>query len=400
MSGAIALIIIGAVAFLSQETGRAFGKFRIPSVVGYVILGIALGKSFLNILSPYFVDKLTLINDLALGIIAFIIGGELNLHRLKRLGKSILTIAIFESLGAFIFVIFLTYIFTKNIYSSIILGAIASATAPAATVAVINQYRARGPLTTTILGVVGIDDAIALMIYTFASTICLSSFLHMHSSFLLMSLRSAEVILFSVLGGAILGIVLGYLLKNLKSKEEIFGFVLAFILLGEGIALHLHLSELLFVMSMAFVVNNLSLRKTNTAIETLNTLGFPLIATFFALAGTRLDIKLLPSIGIVGIVYFFARILGKLGGAYLGAKISSAPKVIQKYVGFSLWPQIGVAVALAIMVERDFGHLGILGGNLSKLAVNVLLFTTIFTEILGPLMTKISLEKAGEIKVR
>ena len=400
MSGAIILIIIGAVAFLSQETGRFFGKFRIPSVVGYVILGIALGKSFLNILNPYFVDKLSLINDLALGIIAFIIGGELNLHRLKRLGKSILTIAIFESLGAFIFVIFLTYIFTKNIYSSIILGAIASATAPAATVAVINQYRARGPLTTTILGVVGIDDAIALMIYTFASTICLSSFLHMHSSFLLMSLRSAEVILFSVLGGAILGIVLGYLLKNLKSKEEIFGFVLAFILLGEGIALHLHLSELLFVMSMAFVVNNLSLRKTNTAIETLNTLGFPLIATFFALAGTRLDIKLLPSIGIVGVVYFFARILGKLGGAYLGAKASSAPEVIQKYVGFSLWPQIGVAVALAIMVERDFGHLGAVGSNLAKLAVNVLLFTTIFTEILGPLMTKISLEKAGEIKVR
>ncbi|RKX56382.1 MAG: cation:proton antiporter, partial [Thermodesulfobacteriota bacterium] len=198
----------------------------------------------------------------------------------------------------------------------------------------------------------------------------------------------------------LLGIALGYLLKNLKSKEEIFGFVLAFILLGEGIALHLHLSELLFIMSMAFVVNNLSLRKTNTAIETLNTLGFPLIATFFALAGTRLDIKLLPSIGIVGIVYFFARILGKLGGAYLGAKVSSAPKVIQKYIGFSLWPQIGVAVALAIMVERDFGHLGAVGSNLAKLAVNILLFTTIFTEILGPLMTKISLEKAGEIKVR
>lgn len=400
MSGAIVLIIIGAVAFLSQEIGRVFGKFRIPSVVGYVILGIILGKSFLNILNPYFVDKLSLINDLALGIIAFIIGGELNLHRLKRLGKSILTIAIFESLGAFVSVIFLTYIFTKNIYSSIILGAISSATAPAATVAVINQYRARGLLTTTILGIVGIDDAIALMIYTFASIVCLSSFLHIHSSFLQMSLHSAGVILFSILGGAVLGMVLGYLLKNLKSKEEIFGFVLAFILLGEGIALHLHLSELLFVMSMAFVVNNLSLRKTNTAIETLNTLGFPLIATFFALAGARLDIKLLPSIGIVGIVYFFARILGKLGGAYLGAKISLAPKVIQKYVGFSLWPQIGVAVALAIMVERDFGHLGIMGSNLAKLAVNVLLFTTIFTEILGPLMTKISLEKAGEIKVR
>ncbi|RKY39792.1 MAG: hypothetical protein DRP76_03050 [Candidatus Omnitrophota bacterium] len=400
MEGAIALIIIGALAFLSQETGRAFGKFRIPSVVGYVILGIILGKSFLNILNPYFVDKLSLINDLALGVIAFIIGGELNLRRLRRLGKSILTIAIFESLGAFLFVILLTYIFTKNIYFSIILGAISSATAPAATVAVINQYRARGPLTTTILGVVGIDDAIALIIYTFASTVCLSSFLHIHSSLLQVSLHSVETILFSILGGALFGIVLGYLLKSLKTKEEIFGFVLAFILLGEGIAMHLHLSELLFVMSMAFVVNNLSLRKTNSAIESLNTLGFPLIATFFALAGTHLDIKLLPLIGGVGMVYFFARILGKTTGAYLGAKIFSAPRVVQKYVGFSLWPQIGVAIALAIMVKKDFGHLGEEGFQLAQLAVNILLFTTIFTEILGPLMTKFSLEKAGEIKVR
>ncbi len=396
----LALIVIGSIAILALGVAKFFNRYKAPFVIGYIICGVILGRSFLNILTPHILNKLEIVNDLALGIISFTIGAELHLVRLRRLGKAILSIAFCEATGAFVLVGIATYFLVKNVYFALILGSIASATAPAATVSVINQYRARGPLTTTILGVVGVDDAIALIIYTFVSVICYSFFVRQHLNLLLAFLHPAKDIVYSLLLGAGLGGILSYLLRRMRDKKEIFGFTIGFIFLGEGIALKLGISELLLVMTLGFMVSNLSPRKINTVTDSLNVVGFPLIAVFFTLAGAKLDIKLLPSLGLLGLIYLVARLLGKLGGAFLGAKLSKAPSTIRKYVGFSLWPQIGVAVALAIMVERDFASLGSMGAKIAQSAVNILLFTTIFTEILGPIATKISLEKAGEIRVR
>jgi len=172
------LIILGSAILISFLGGKGVSRLCLPMVVGYVLAGVVLGKSFLKIVTPSEVAQVSLLNDIALGIIAFLIGSELSFSRLKTLGKSIVVIAIFESLGAFVLVSLSVYIFVHKVYVALILGAVASATAPAATVAVINEMKSRGPLTTTVLGVVGSDDAIALMIYAFASSWAKSFFYH------------------------------------------------------------------------------------------------------------------------------------------------------------------------------------------------------------------------------
>ncbi len=390
------LLVMGSAVIISFLGGKTVQRFRLPMVIGYVLTGVILGKSLFNVLSPDTVQRMHLVNDLALGIIAFLIGEELNFRRLKRLGRVIFTIAIFESMGAFLLVTLFTYWFSHKIYLALILGAVASATAPAATVAVINQYRARGTLTTTILGVVGSDDAIALIIYAFASAVAYPFIVGHSVSFVSAVIYPLRDVFLSILIGSLMGLVLSYLFNKLHTREEIFALTVGALLIGEGLAAQLGLSELLLIMSMAIVGNNFS-RHFVTAGEFFNVVGFPIVAAFFCLAGTRLDITLLPQIGLLGLVYLFARMSGKYFGAMVGAKLSSAPDVVQRYVGFSLWPQIGVAVALAITVERNFAHLGAVGHSLAAVTMNVLLFTTIFTEVIGPLSTKISLAKAGEI---
>jgi Kef-type K+ transport system membrane component KefB len=391
------LLIIGSAIIITLGAGKAVKRFKLPLVVGYVLVGVILGKSFLDILDAKIIEKTSMINDLALGIIAFIIGGELNLSRLKRIGKVIASIAFFESLGTFFIVSISLTLLTGKIYYGLILGAVASATAPAATVAVINQYKARGILTNTILGVVGSDDAIALIIYAFASAISYPFIVHRSLSWMAILSPIREVFL-SLLLGIISGLILSYFLNKTKSKEEMFALVIGVLLICEGIAVQLNLSELLIIMTMAIIGGNIHPRKFSLVMNHLNMIGFPLIAAFFCLAGTRLDITLLPSIGILGIVYLGSRLIGKYFGARLGAVISYAPSVVKKYIGLSLWPQIGVAVALAIMVERDFAGLGKDGEYLATLVMNILLFTTIFTEIIGPLATRYALVKAKEIK--
>jgi len=391
------LIILGSAILISFLGGKGVSRLRLPMVVGYILAGVVLGKSFLKIVTPSEVAQVSLLNDIALGIIAFLIGSELSFSRLKTLGKSIVIIAIFESLGAFILVSLSVYIFVHKVYVALILGAVASATAPAATVAVINEMKSRGPLTTTVLGVVGSDDAIALMIYAFASSWAKSFFYHKSLSWRFLLLVPFREILTAVAVGVGIGFILGFLVRKVKTKTESFALAIGFFLLAEGLAVQLHVSELLLVMSLAITASNLSPRRINSVSENITLLGFPLVAAFFCLAGTKLDISLLPRVGMIGLIYLLSRIFGKYLGANMGAAISGAPAVVRKYIGFSLWPQIGVAVALAVVVEREFGHLGIAGKNLAEMAVNILLFTTVFTEILGPLATKLSLEKAGEI---
>ena len=393
------LLVIGSATIVSFLGGKFVNRFRLPMVTGYVIAGVILGRSFLNIITPQVAERASIFNDLALGIIALLIGGEFHRSRIRALGKTIVCIATFESLLAFLLVSGTVFLFTHKAYSALILGAVASATAPAATVAVINQYRARGPLTTTILGVVGSDDAIALMIYSFASSVARSFLEHIRLTMQTVFFVPLREIIFSLVLGIILGYLLGIGIKKTRNRSEAFTLVMGALLIGEGLATQFHLSELLTIMAMGMMAVNVApLRRFSQVMETVNIAGFPIIAAFFCLAGTKLNIRLLSQIGILGIAYTLARIIGKWSGAYLGARVSGASEKIRKYVGFSLFPQIGVAIALAIVVEKEFGRIGIEGRNLALMVINILLFTTIITEIIGPNLTRISLKKAGEIR--
>ncbi len=396
------LIILAMTALAAYFTKRFMGRIGIPTVTGYVLVGVLLGISLLHILGEESLEKLSLANDLALGLIGFTIGSELRRDVFKKLGRSIILIALCESLVAFLFVTTALLILAPSkVYQALILGAVASATAPAATVHVIQQYKAKGPLTSTILAVVGIDDAIALMIFVFASVIAKGFLIHAHITVMAILVKPIIEITTSLLMGSVSGILFVWLFRRVRFPDDLSLGSIAFILFNLGLAERFHLSGLLAVMAFGSVSVNLNPMLANRSGKTLENFAPILFAYFFIFGGAHLDFSLLPKVGLVGLLYLLARASGKISGASLGAWLGKAPATVRKYIGFSLIPQVGVAIALAIMVKKQFGNgaFGERGDQLATLVINVLLFTTIITEIVGPLLTKMAITRAGERQV-
>lgn len=391
------LSIVAVAIILALLGGRILHQFRLPSVTGWVIMGVILGSSFLGIFKGEALRKVDLVSDLALGVIAFSIGAELLLRILKRLGRSIVTIVVLEALGSFALVTTATFLITHKFHIAMILGAVSSATAPAATVVVLKEVRAKGRLTTTILSVVAIDDAIALILYAFASYVAKAS-LSPDSVLNFYSIlgRPGLEVLGSLLLGFIVGSLISLLARWLSSRSELFALIVGGIFISLGVAKSFHLSELLTNMALGITIANLIPRKLKTISAAWEIVTPFLYMAFFSLAGAHLNIRLLSAIWLLGLIYTGARMLGKVSGASLGAKLAHTPRVVQKYIGFSLFPQIGVALALAVVVGRDFLNYGEEGKYLAVMIINILLFTTIITETVGPYLTRWSVIKAGE----
>lgn len=394
-------IYLGAVFASAFIAKVATSRLGIPEVTGYVIVGVLAGTSVTSLLGPSLLDTLAPVSDIALALIAFIIGVELRWKSLRKLGGSIVWIVLLEALGAF-FVVYtaISFLFPGPLERALLLGAVAAATAPAATVAVIRQYRAKGPLTSTIMAVVGIDDAMALIIYVLVS------------SYAKMSLLGNQVQVWNALGSAaaslgvslLLGAVFGlaYLLILRKTRdtawiELLLAAVLLFLL---GLSEQFHVSELLSVMVFGAVITNGSEVLSRRSSQIVDHLSPIFLAAFFVLGGAHLDITLIGAVGLIGLVYFAARTLGKVGGATIGAFLGRAPKTVRGRIGFALLPQVGVALALALSINKEFTSqaYGVVGTDIARYVINILLLTTILTEVVGPLATRRVLRRAGEIK--
>ncbi len=394
-------IYIGVVLFLAFLAKMLVAdKLHFPAVTLYVVIGVVFGISILRVYSEETLEILSFISRLGVGLIAFIIGSELNARTLKKLGKSIIAIGVLESTFAFVLVTAAVLLFFPGRWEyALILGAVASATAPAATVYVIRQYKAKGPLASTVMGVVGFDDAAALIIFVFASLFAESMLKGQGVHVLELVFRPLFTIAKSLGTGVLTGLLCYLLLRKIRDPDCLLMAVFAAILLQIGLADLLDLSELLTIMSFAIFLTNTNLMLGHRTRVTLEKLSPVLLPLFFILAGARLDVRLITRIGILGLAYTTARMAGKLSGATLGALIGRAPKVVRKYIGFSLFPQVGVAVALALAVQNRFAvpEYGAGGRLLADLVINILLFTTLITEVVGPLLTKATLSAAGEI---
>lgn len=397
------LFIIGIAMLAGLLGGKIFNKFGVPAVGGYVVIGIILGSSVLGVFSNEVLNNVGVMSDLALGLIAFGIGGALKFDVLKKLGKSIFAITTFEALFSFILVTLSIYIISRDVGVSLILGAVASATAPAATVMVINEYKAAGTLTTTLLAVVGLDDAFALIVYGFASAIA-KVFLQKEAvmSFNNVLLKPVLEVFGAVLLGVICGFILVYFMRFMRTRSESFTLAIGGILAVTGLSQMLNISGLLANMALGMIAVNYMLHNRREIFNIIDTITPPIYAAFFVLAGAWLQIGLIPQLGVLGILYFISRIIGKVSGASIGGYLSKAPEVVRKYIGYGLLSQVGVAVGLAIMVNREFGGgiYGEAGKHLGVIVINVLLATTILTEIIGPIMTKFAISKAGEVGKR
>jgi Kef-type K+ transport system membrane component KefB len=392
--------VIFLAGYLVKIVTRRIG---IPEVTGYVILGIVLGVSTLRFLDQASLESFSGVSTIALGIIALIIGMELRLENIRKLGKSIIVIVALESMGAFLLVSFFhALLFPGTALESILLGAVASATAPAATVAVIRQYKARGSLTTTILAVVGMDDAAALIIYVFASSFVKSDLNGEALNVLKLLGTSILSIAVSAAVGAAFSFLYYLFLRRVRQNEWISVLLISCVFLMLGICEQLGVSELLCIMVFGAMVTNASPalgRRSEGIVEGFSPI---FLAAFFILGGAHLDFRLFAEIGLGGLVYFLARGSGKFLGAGAGAWIGGAPPVVRRFIGLSLLPQVGVALALALAINKDFNvpKYGVKGAQMAVYIINILLFTTIITEIVGPLLTRFALKKSGEAGAR
>ncbi|MBQ7889711.1 MAG: cation:proton antiporter [Erysipelotrichaceae bacterium] len=382
-------VCLAVAVFLALFSGKLMKKIHLPNVTGYLLIGLLAGPYCLNIMPEEIMHTLSFIPTVALGFIALSIGAEFKLSYLKKVGKAPVIIAIMEGLFAILVVDAALILTRHDVRFSLMLGAIASATAPAATLMVVRQYKAKGPVTSTLLPVVAIDDAVALM--GFGISVAIAKVLANPNASVTSALIDPTVeIVGALIAGALFGVVYAYLVKIFTGRGNRMSVTFAMVFVCLGICEMFHLSSLLGCMAMSAVFVNLS-DQYETVFALTDRITPPLFMLFFFLSGAELNISVLSSVGFIGLIYIVFRVVGKVLGAYAGAKVSKAAPVVQKYLGFTLIPQAGVAIGLAstsLTIVPEYG----------AQIQTVILCGTVIYEIIGPLVTKMALKKAGEIQ--
>lgn len=369
---------------------RVMKKISLPNVTGYLIAGLIAGPYCLKLYNSENLDALSIITNVALGFIAFSIGGEFKLSSLKQLGAKIFVITVFEAVGASVLVITVLVLFKFPLTLALVLGAIASATAPAATLMVVRQYKAQGPVTSTLLPVVAIDDAVCLMLFSILSSVAKS--LESEGGFNLYQtiLKPIIEIVLSLVIGFVLGIILSIGTKFFKSRANRISLVVTAVFLGVGISDKFGLSSLLLCMAIGAALANYS-AVSDPVMDGSERWTPPLFMLFFVISGAQFNFSVLKTVGAVGVIYILMRSFGKYFGAMLGCKIAGTEKTVRQYLGITLLPQAGVAIGMAqlsLTVVPEYGE---------QIRAVVLCATLVY-ELVGPLLTKLSLQKAGEIQ--
>jgi len=395
------ILLLFGVATLSGLLGGLLARrFHIPRVVGYIVAGVLLGNSLLDAIPLDMVSSLSPFTDFALALIGFTIGGELKLSVFQRFGGQMILIMLAEGLSACLLVTALVWGFTGNLPLAVLLGALSSATAPAATVDVLWEYNSRGPLTSTILGIVALDDALALVLYGFALTFA-RSMLEGESLSLVTGFAEPLIDIGTAL---VIGICLGWIMtrfvQRMKESDDVLVLATGGILLVAGIAHWLDVSLILAEMALGVTLTNLAPNASRLVFTAVKGITPPIYILFFILVGARLQVSLLPTMGMVGLLYVIGRTAGKFAGSWAGASLARAEPSVRKYLGFALFSQAGVAVGLALAIAQELGSAGPEASAVGTSVVNVIAATTFLVQIIGPPMVKFAISRAGEIPGR
>ena len=394
---------------------RVFKPLKLPSVTAYLIAGIligpycmgALGIEGLGFASHEAVEKLGLISEVALGFIAFSIGSEFRLSELKKTGKQALVIGILQALVAAVLVDIALYVVhilmpdKLSVAQAITLGAIATATAPAATLMVVRQYKADGPLTRLLLPIVALDDAVGLIVFAVSFGIAKSLIVGAVDMVSIIVNPIVEIIC-SLGLGAIMGYVLTQLEKLFNSNTNRLNMTIAFVFITVALSMldfhvgpvHISFSSLLVCMMLGTVFCNIC-PLSEDLMEKTDRWTSPLFALFFVISGAELELGVFAdwAIVVIGIVYIIFRSLGKYFGAMGSAKMTKCSPEICKYLGITLLPQAGVALGMCTIVAASAEM-----GSAGSLVRNITLFAVLIYELLGPVFTRWALTKAGDIK--
>ncbi|MBC8319026.1 MAG: cation:proton antiporter [Desulfobulbaceae bacterium] len=393
---------LGILLLCGFFCGRLAQRLKLPALIGYLLAGLLLGHSFFDILTEAQLLQLEFITTISLGCVAFIIGSELHFSSLKRLGKGIAVIILLESFLAFTAVSLAVFIYTGNPALSLLFGAMAPASAPAGTVAVIQEYRARGPLTRTMYAVVGFDDGLAVIIFGFAlavSKMLLTGGTEANTAGIIASLwlplmEGGG----SLLLGSVIGAIFTLLIKHTHKDSERLIVLFWAILTGVGLSARWHLSSILVCMVIGLFFANTSTKHVlQTARAPLQQLMGLIFILFFGLAGLHLNLTILSTLGILGLIYIVGRIFGKMAGTWIGAGCCHMDENIRRYLGFGILSQAGVAIGLALLIKQELSQIP--GAEMIGIHIlSSITATSIIFEIIGPLAARYALKKAGEIK--
>ncbi len=384
------LLYLAILLLAGLVCGRLAKLIKLPNVTGYLVAGILLGPFVFRVLSLEVVHSFDVLSNIALSFIAFTIGCEFKISYFKRVGITPVVIAVFEAILAILLVLTILIIAGFSLPFSVVLSAIAAATAPAATIMVIKQYKAKGPVTETLLSVVALDDAVALIGFGFAVTTAKAISGGGGGSIALSIIKPFWEILLALLIGAVVGVLFKAPLKLFKKSGNRIIILCGLVLLSSGLAELVGVSELLACMATGAVFCNISDESDEIA-KLSDLITPPIFLLFFTVSGAELDISIVPTVGVVGIIYVVFRVIGKMSGAYLGAKIMKAPKEVCRYLGPTLIPQAGVAIGLISVAQTVVPEF-------APQIRAVILCATVIYEIVGPAITKLTLTKAGEIQ--
>ena len=388
MNAILAVSILVTAGLLGGSLAR---RLRLPSVTGNIIAGIIIGPYLTHLLNHEIVyHTLKPISEIALSLIAVSIASHLKIRQIAEQAAGLLTIALSQALLAMAAVFFFCNFWLDNWIISLLLATIAASTAPAATLSVIRETEADGPLVKNLLSVVALDNVLAIVIFVLVS-VFISGHLGGRVGFGDQVLRAGQVLGTALAVGVGGGLLMIILARQLKEKAHFVSLLLMVICFTTGISLWFEISPLLPNMILGFVITNFSSfdRQILTSIDDLEPF---LYVCFFTLAGTHLDLSLLPSLGGVGAIYILARYGGKFVGAGISAWLSRAPKPVPRLLGFCLVPQAGVAIGLVVAIQEN-PHLAPYEATVTA----IILASIVVSELVGPVLVKEVLSRAGEI---
>jgi len=398
------LFFIGIIFVLGAFVKWISQKIGLLNVVGYLILGFIIGPEVLGIIPYHFIEESKIITDLSLSLISVLVGANLKYNLIKEFWKQIALISIFEALFTFLFITiafftlfdFLGLGFAEEyrIIIAVLFGGLASATAPATILAIMHELKASGKFSSSLLGVVAVDNAIALILFSFIVSI-VSTFLESGGCSMGILLGIFPVIIMSMLlgvMGAFIAEVIDRVFIDNKSIKTTSTLGMIFIVYSTSI--HWQLEPLFATLIMGVVMSNISNEFCLVKEEFDQHLKDIIFLLFFTLSAMHLNINFLTTMPFVIVLYVIFRILGKIFGAWVGAKLSGANRHTRRYLGLALFPQAGIAIGLALSLQDKAGFEAI-----APIVLNIIIATTMVHEFIGPLFTKYVLKKSGECSI-
>ena len=384
---------LGLILLFALLAGHLVKFLRIPEVTGYILAGVAVGPGVLGWISHENLSTLGVFSEVALGLILFSIGAVFELNRVRSVGPAILRVTLAEALLAAGLVGASMFVLGQGWQVALLLGTIAMATAPASTLMVLRERNAAGPLTDAVTGVIGINNVCCLTAYMLvASLLDLAAGAGAEGEILATIYRSVYPLVWQLLGSVALGFLVGLMLASWATRVHEHGEMLILltgsVLLCVGAALLLELSTLVASLAVGATMVNLSGHSKRVFLALARS-DPPFYAIFFVLAGAELDVSLVGSLGLLGIVYVAARATGKIVGATIGARKAGFGEEVQRYLGLSLMAQAGLAIGLTIAIDHRYP-------DFAQQVSTVILAAVTISEIIGPIATRIAIDRSGE----